>query len=86
MLLDRLLLLIEILILLWMLKLDRQNHRSIQAFLKSRTEWYARRALQAQMKKAPEFIQVPMEENETVAVLSESEGPAETMNEPPALE
>jgi len=49
-----------------MVKLDRSNHQAIQEFLRSRTEWYARRA---QMKKPPETGQVA--DNEAVAVLSE---------------
>ena len=63
---DRLLMLLEIAVLLYMVKLDRSNHQAIQEFLRSRTEWYARRA---QMKKPPETGQVA--DNETVAVLSE---------------
>ena len=79
---DHVLLLLEILVLLYMLKLDRSNHEAIKVFLKSRTEWYARRARaqmqQAQMKKAPE-PKVPLSdsENETVAILSEDEVPTE---------
>lgn len=74
--LDRLLMLVEILVLLYMLRLDKANHESIQKFLTERTQWYARRALQAQMKKAPETERVPLTqtENEVVAVLSD-EGP-----------
>lgn len=74
--LDRLLMLVEIVVLLYMLRLDKANHESIQKFLTERTQWYARRA---QMKKAPEIERVPLNvENETVAVLSEDE----PVNEP----
>lgn len=66
---DRLLMLLEVLILLYMLKLDRANHQSIQQFLRSRTEWYSRRA---QLKKPPEINQEALE-NETIVVLTEDE-------------
>ena len=42
--LDRLLLVIEVLILLKMLKMDMANSQAIQKFLKERELWYARRA------------------------------------------
>lgn len=66
---DRLLMLLEIAILLWMLKTDSANHNAIQTFLKSRTDWYARRA---QLKKPPEINQEALE-NETIVVLTEDE-------------
>lgn len=66
---DRLLMLLEIAILIYMVQLDRTNHRSIQTFLRSRTEWYSRRA---QLKKPPEVNQEALE-NETIVVLTEDE-------------
>jgi hypothetical protein len=48
--LDRLLMLLEILILLKMLRMDTINSKAIQQFLQSRTDWYSRRA---QLKNNP---------------------------------
>lgn len=68
--LDRLLMLIEIGILLWMVRLDRINQTAISRFLRERTEWYARRAHQ-KTQKAQE--QSSPEPSEIVTVLEESE-------------
>jgi len=80
---DRLLMLIEVLLLLYMVKLDRINQMAISRFLEERTKWYARRALQKsaslpeqlptatmENKKAPETDPVP---SEIVTVMRESE-------------
>lgn len=67
---DRLLMLLEIIVLLYMLRLDKRNSEAIALFLRERTAWYNRRA-QLKTEKAPK-LQAPLEtENETVAVLSE---------------
>jgi len=82
--LDRLLMLLEILILLKMLKMDTTNSQAIQKFLQSRTDWYERRARSLptkatptpsqveslENKKAPEVDPVP---SEIVTVMQESE-------------
>ena len=50
---DHLLLILEVIILVYMLKLDRENREDIKAFLTSRTAWYARRALVKPTKEKP---------------------------------
>jgi len=78
---DRLLMLVEVVVLLWMLRLDRSNQKAIQAFLQSRTDWYARRARLRTMqqvtsepenKKTPETNLGSSETSEIVTVLEES--------------
>ena len=79
---DRLLLLIEILILLKMLKMDTSNSQAIQRFLGERERWYARRAhlktiqqvtTEPQNEKAPDELGPSLAPNETVELLKESE-------------
>lgn len=83
---DRLLMLIEIGVLLWMLRTDQANSKAIQKFLRERELWYARR-LQAKVKtmqqgtssqqtSSAEMQKPPADElgaNETVELLKEAE-------------
>lgn len=55
--LDRFLMLLEILILLKMLKMDKANSQSIQGFLRERTLWYQRRAQQKLSNSDPSNLE-----------------------------
>lgn len=85
---DRVLLVIEVLVLLKMLQMDKANSKAIQRFLSEREKWYARRAhiktmLQgtsdaaknekALQASAGEPILQNQVQNEIVTVLEESE-------------
>jgi hypothetical protein len=75
--LDRILMILEVGILLWMLRVDTRNSRAIQEFLKQRELWYARRAqMKTSSKTNPTATTAPTgaaEVNETVELLKESE-------------
>jgi len=76
---DRLLMILEVLVLLWMVRMDHRNSRAIQEFLKQRELWYARRAHQPKTtptKTNPTASTVSTtadEPSETVELLKESE-------------
>jgi hypothetical protein len=74
--LDRLLMLLEILILLKMLKMDSLNSQAIQAFLKERTLWYQRRA---HLKTIPsQAAEAPSAQTIAAEALLENENPPAT--------
>ena len=55
---DRFLMVLEIALLWRMFTLDRENHKSIQEFLKSRKDWYARRAILKQTGAGSDLTEI----------------------------